>query len=1036
MSTRDHALTSDDVERHARWVRRLAAGLLRDESAAEDVVQDAWVAALTQPPAEGRLRPWLRRVVHNFAHQHHRGRSRRADRERSSRPPAEQEAPEDFARRLEAEQRLTGELARLDEPFRTTLMLRYYEDLEPAEIAARLETSGGTVRWRLKRALELLRERLDRAHGGDRRAWSLALAPLARLDLPVAMSAAATLTLPGVLTMSLLKVLCAAGALLALFLGLLFNDLLPGPLAGWARREAPLEVGFRPLEKTAPEQVVAAVQPVDRREPAPSAVAEAGSSEASTAANDPARVEARIFGRGHELVGAQLTALRRSQPVGGATSAEDGRVAFSFPFEGERDFVTFEVSSLGLASQFPRAICAAGFTTHLGSIELAPGGAVSGQVVDENGVGLANCRVWLGDLDRPARELEEDRLMPGMNEGPYCMTDASGRFRLLGVPVGMVRLWAYGTGRLGGYTPPLEVQEGQESFGVVLTLTPLLAENCVRGIVLDPSGGPVPHARLEYLQRTRSTTNAGQRKADADGRFAFILPLEARLWITAHDPEGRWSPSSISDRAPGDPEVMLQLSEPRRTELVVRSRTGEPLRSVHVESLSVGEEKGEERVLARVDGAEPFDGRVSIPIVSESFRLRIRATAHQELELGPFAPDRIGQEVPAVLEPIPGLRGLVLRDGRPVGGVRVRLQAAASKDEKVEVGDFRVRLRADDRDETRSKDDGAFVLTAREPGAYYVRAEPEKGIPAELGHIEVGDSLSGPPLEIHLGQGGAIEGNVRLGDGASPEGLIVGISRGDLSPRTLRVGPDGTFRFEGLIPGPWRVELRDAEFLETQRSISTRTGGRIETFALEPNCTVHEGQTTRFDLDDLKAPRLAFAGRLMMDGKPASGWRAQLGPSGELDFEFDSEKALDSDGRFRLEVEEEGEYRLMLRLESDSMSAFLFDEVIVQLDAPPWELDLYTGQLELTGVTDWTGEGMPAVVHYWKGPGELFGFAAAVQGAKGSAPCTVPAGRAELRVPNMTPDPEAWPVARTIDVPRGGVLRVQLDPKALEALAR
>jgi len=174
----------------------------------------------------------------------------------------------------------------------------------------------------------------------------------------------------------------------------------------------------------------------------------------------------------------------------------------------------------------------------------------------------------------------------------------------------------------------------------------------------------------------------------------------------------------------------------------------------------------------------------------------------------------------------------------------------------------------------------------------------------------------------------------------------------------------------------------------------------------------------------------------MMDGKPASGWRAQLGPSGELDFEFDSEKALDSDGRFRLEVEEEGEYRLMLRLESDSMSAFLFDEVIVQLDAPPWELDLYTGQLELTGVTDWTGEGMPAVVHYWKGPGELFGFAAAVQGAKGSAPCTVPAGRAELRVPNMTPDPEAWPVARTIDVPRGGVLRVQLDPKALEALAR
>jgi RNA polymerase sigma factor (sigma-70 family) len=106
----------------------------------------------------------------------------RGAREAVARAPAAPEAPDAFAERLEAEQRLTLALAGLAEPFRSTLMLRYYEDLEPSEIAARLRLPGGTVRWRLMRGLALLRERLDESHGGDRRAWSLALVPLARLD--------------------------------------------------------------------------------------------------------------------------------------------------------------------------------------------------------------------------------------------------------------------------------------------------------------------------------------------------------------------------------------------------------------------------------------------------------------------------------------------------------------------------------------------------------------------------------------------------------------------------------------------------------------------------------------------------------------------------------------------------------------------------------------------------------------------------------------------------------------------------------------
>ena len=53
---------------HAAWLRRLARSLVGDGAAADDLVQETWVAALRRPPAEDRpVRPWLRRVLENAA---------------------------------------------------------------------------------------------------------------------------------------------------------------------------------------------------------------------------------------------------------------------------------------------------------------------------------------------------------------------------------------------------------------------------------------------------------------------------------------------------------------------------------------------------------------------------------------------------------------------------------------------------------------------------------------------------------------------------------------------------------------------------------------------------------------------------------------------------------------------------------------------------------------------------------------------------------------------------------------------------------
>jgi hypothetical protein len=95
--------------------------------------------------------------------------------------------------------RLAGEL---DEPFRSTILLRFAERLTPTQIARRLAIPASTVRWRLKEALARLRAELDALHRGDRRAWLAALAPLAMPRpaaaapvVPLAVAAAATCAL-------------------------------------------------------------------------------------------------------------------------------------------------------------------------------------------------------------------------------------------------------------------------------------------------------------------------------------------------------------------------------------------------------------------------------------------------------------------------------------------------------------------------------------------------------------------------------------------------------------------------------------------------------------------------------------------------------------------------------------------------------------------------------------------------------------------------------------------------------------------------
>lgn len=167
-----HARLVHEREKLLALARRLV-----DEDA-DDLVQDAVATALAQDQPPRVLAPWLRQVIRNSA----RGRTRRAH-TRSQRllelvEPAPAEPADlslDHARLIDA---LVRALASLDEPYRSTVHRRFFDDLSPLEIARADGDPPATVRWRLHEGLRRIRADLD-ARFGSRREWCSGLVVLA-----------------------------------------------------------------------------------------------------------------------------------------------------------------------------------------------------------------------------------------------------------------------------------------------------------------------------------------------------------------------------------------------------------------------------------------------------------------------------------------------------------------------------------------------------------------------------------------------------------------------------------------------------------------------------------------------------------------------------------------------------------------------------------------------------------------------------------------------------------------------------------------
>ncbi len=184
MEPHEASAPSDPLAAQLGWVRELARALLGNSADADDVAQEVWLRASSNPAA--RDRAWLSVVTTRLVQGARRSEARRRRREEVA-ARTEARSPDDVLARGETSRRLIGAVMTLPEPYRSTVLHRYIDGLGVREIAERKNVTEAAVRKRLSRALGRLRTQLDEEFEGGRRAWIAALIDVAGRGRPTAL---------------------------------------------------------------------------------------------------------------------------------------------------------------------------------------------------------------------------------------------------------------------------------------------------------------------------------------------------------------------------------------------------------------------------------------------------------------------------------------------------------------------------------------------------------------------------------------------------------------------------------------------------------------------------------------------------------------------------------------------------------------------------------------------------------------------------------------------------------------------------------
>lgn len=794
---------SDPVELLAQteWLARLATALV-PAAERDDLVQDVLLSALQREQRPHSLRAWLATVARNRAARLRRRGEARRERERAT---AERDGAEpgtaDAVAAFALHRSVVEAVTQLREPYRGALLLRYWEDLQPTEIARRLGVPVETVRTRLKRATAQLREKLDDGHG-TRAAWLVPLLnlPAVQKALPasggVTTSVAAGIVQGAIMT----KYLWTAAAGLALVVGgaafFAFGRDAGGvtpPADGAASARA---AGAQVAELAEHE----AADRIERQVVA--TVIDAGTLQVRVHDVDERPCEACAV---HVLrVG------RQGRTIEASTDAQ-GRATFAELAAG--DYVV----SLALG---PRAdVRVEPGDVARCSLQVGSGVRVVGRVVTPDGQPRAGARVSAQLHERPEVEL------------PLATTDDDGRFVLAGVASGTTLV-----ARAAGWQPSLPRHgEVRAAVGAEVEVELRLGARGHRlsGVVLRPDGSPVAEALVvigvdedshKHVEGVREL-----RTGDGNGRLdreSFLVHADEHGAFDTH--EVPWGSAVVLARGVGehgglvggvvttvhrgvDNTVTVRVDEGASVHGTVRDEQGQPyegleLRLDYEGSVAFGE----------------FDRDVASPVVTDrvgvvaadgTFSIAgLLAADYDLLAVFPRQPQRLerielraGEQrrLDLVVPRSWSLQVLVQDgDGAPLAGHAVWLSSDAT-------------IRFVDAVECRTGSDGRFTANGLQRDEYVLSVHapdrdgdwPVQRMPAFVRRVVRGepDVVAVVPAPTP-----SLTARVLAETGRPAAGARVELSQEGFG-EVLRTTADehGRFDYADLPPGEYRYEVRD-----------------------------------------------------------------------------------------------------------------------------------------------------------------------------------------------------------------------------------
>ena len=154
-------------DRYARQVFSLARYMLKEESLAEEATQDIflnlWLKAASYNPERGAPKAWFMSVAHHRIIDVIKARKRRgqsmnqAPHELLDLHPSDRPSTEDQVQQTLSREQVISVLATLPEGQREVIVMAYFEGYSQSEIASELDQPLGTVKTRIRLAMQKLR---------------------------------------------------------------------------------------------------------------------------------------------------------------------------------------------------------------------------------------------------------------------------------------------------------------------------------------------------------------------------------------------------------------------------------------------------------------------------------------------------------------------------------------------------------------------------------------------------------------------------------------------------------------------------------------------------------------------------------------------------------------------------------------------------------------------------------------------------------------------------------------------------------------